>query len=84
MSKKSEDRLAAIETIRAAAAKHGSTFISRDKVEGFTGGAIRARHLANLDFLGQGIPGAFKLGRRQCYPVTSLVDWLIRRLEVSK
>lgn len=83
MSRKSNaERLAAVEVIRASAAKHGSTYISRDKVEMFTGGAIRARNLANLDSLGKGVPGAFKLGRRQCYPVENLVQWLIDRLEV--
>ena len=82
MSKKSEGaRSAAIEVVRASAAKYESTYISRDKVEMFTGGAIRARNLANLDSLGQGVPGAFKLGRRQCYPIENLIEWLIDRLE---
>jgi hypothetical protein len=85
MSKKSDDaRSAAIEVIRASAAKYGSTYISRDKVEDFTGGAIRARNIANLDSLGQGPRGAFKLGRRQCYPVENLIEWLLSRLEVNK
>jgi hypothetical protein len=82
MSKENDAaRSAAIEVIRASAAKYGSTYISRDKVEMFTGGAIRARNLANLDSLGKGVPGAFKLGRRQCYPIANLVQWLIDRLE---
>ena len=85
MSKKSEvARSAAIEVVRASAAKYESTYISRDKVETFTGGAVRARNLANLDSLGQGPRGAFKLGRRQCYPVEALVEWLVSRLEVTK
>lgn len=72
----------AIEVIRAAALNFKSSFICRDKVEDFTGGAVRARNLANLDCLGQGPKGAFKVGRRQCYPVPALVEWLISRLEV--
>lgn len=82
MSKKSDAaRSAAIEVILASAEKYESTFITRDRVESFTGGAIRARTLANLDSLGKGIPGAFKLGRRQCYPIKNLIAWLVQRLE---
>ena len=75
---------AAIAVIRAAAEKYPSTFICRDRIEEFTGGAIGSRHLANLDSLGLGISGAFKIGRRQCYPVESLVEWLISRLECNR
>jgi hypothetical protein len=74
---------AAIAVIKAAAAKVEGTFISREKIEAFTGGAIKARHLANLDSRNEGVPGAFKVGRRQCYPIDSLVTWLINRLEVK-
>jgi hypothetical protein len=77
------DREAAISVIRSAAAKFQGTFICRENVEGFTGGAVRARHLANLDSQGLGVPNSFKVGRRQCYPIDSLVDWLISRLEVK-
>lgn len=76
-----DNKEAAIAVIKAAAAKAEGTFICRDKVESFTGGAIKARHLANLDCRNQGVVGAFKVGRRQCYPVDALVDWLISRLE---
>jgi len=81
-SRKEQEREAAIAVIKAAAAKLESTFICRDKVESFTGGAIKARHLANMDSAHLGVAGAFKVGRRQCYPVDSLVDWLISRLDV--
>jgi hypothetical protein len=81
-SKKKQSREAAIAVIKKAVAEYEATFICRDKVEGFTGGAIKARHLANLDSLGQGPEGAFKVGRRQCYPIDSFCNWLISRLEV--
>jgi len=77
-----QDKETASEVIKMAARKFNGSFICRDKVEEFTGGAIKAGHLANLDSQGSGVPGAFKVGRRQCYPVDSLVDWLISRLEV--
>lgn len=73
---------AAVQVILAAKAKFKGTFICRDRVEQFTGGAIRSRHLANLDSLGEGPEGAFKVGRRQCYPIDNFCDWLINRLEV--
>jgi hypothetical protein len=73
---------AAIECIRQAAAKYPSTIICRDEVPVFTGGALSAGYIANLDSQKTGIPGAFKIGRRQCYPVENLVNWLIGRLEV--
>lgn len=79
---KRDDREAATAVIKAAAAKFEGTFICRDKVESFTGGALSARYLANLDSRNEGIPGAFKVGRRQCYPIEALVSWLISRLEV--
>lgn len=83
MSTSRDEKIAAATAvINAARAIYGSPFISRDKVESFTGGAVKARHLANLDSQGVGVPGAFKVGRRQCYPVDSLVDWLVSRLEV--
>lgn len=76
------DRDDAITVIKAAGARFGGTFICRDQVKSFTGGALSSRHLANLDSQGVGVPGAFKVGRKQCYPLDSLVSWLISRLEV--
>jgi len=61
-----------------------AAFICRGKIGDFTGGAISAGYIANLDSIGKGPEGAFKAGRRQCYPVESLVNWLISRLEVTK
>ena len=72
----------AIECIRLAAAKYPSTIICRDEVPAFTGGALSAGYMANLDSSGEGPANPFKMGRRQCYPVESLVEWLINRLEV--
>ena len=77
-----QKREAATSVIKQAAAICKTTFIARDMIGGFTGGALSPRYLANLDSQGVGPKGAFKLGRRQCYPIDSLVAWLISRLEV--
>ena len=77
-----QSREAAISVIRQAGEKYKSPFICRDEVPTFTGGALSAGYLANLDSKGEGPANPFKFGRRQCYPVDSLVEWLINRLEV--
>jgi hypothetical protein len=77
-------REAAIAVIESAARKYGSTFITRDQISEFTGGAFSPRYMANLDCRkeGVGVPNSFKVGRRKCYPIDSLCEWLISRLEV--
>ena len=77
-----QKREAAIGVIESAARKYGSTFITRDQIGEFTGGAFSPRYMANLDSKNVGVQGAFKVGRRQCYPIDSLCEWLISRLEV--
>ena len=77
-----QSRETAIQCIRAAAAKYPSTMICRDEVPAFTGGALSSGYIANLDSAGEGPANSFKMGRRQCYPVDSLVEWLINRLGV--
>ena len=73
---------AAIEVIRKISENSKSPFVSRQQVPIITGGLISTGTLANLDSLGEGVPGSFKIGRQKCYPVISLCDWLIKRLEV--
>ena len=67
--------------IRLIAKNSKSPFVTRKEVPIITGGLIAAGTLANLDSLGEGVPGAFRVGRQICYPVDSLCDWLIARLE---
>ncbi len=82
--KTKQNRQAAISIIEQSGAKWKSSFITRDEIPGFTGGAFSAGHLANLDSQGLGPEGAFKVGRRQCYGIDSLIAWLIDRLEVAQ
>jgi len=59
--------------------KWPSSFVSRDKVPEFTGGAISSGRMANLDCLGEGPAQRVRLGRKVCYPVKPFVEWLINR-----
>jgi len=59
--------------------KWPSQIIARTEVSKFTGGAQNERYLANLDSLGLGPAGRFKIGRKVCYPVAEFVAWLERR-----
>ena len=61
------------------AEKWGSAIVARDKIPEFTGGAISSGRMANLDCLGEGPENRIRIGRKVCYPVGPLVDWLIKR-----
>jgi len=57
----------------------GSPLVARTEVHRFCGGATNGRTLANLDSLGVGIPGRFRIGKRVVYPVKNLVQFLRER-----
>jgi hypothetical protein len=80
-SKKQFDPEKAVEVIRKAAECWPSSFIARSEIPKFTGGVYSVGTFANKDSEGVGVEGAFRLGRQICYPVDSLCDWLINRLE---
>jgi hypothetical protein len=56
-----------------------SPIIARTEISKFTGGAISDSYMANLDCLGLGPTGRFKIGRKVCYPVQSLISFLEER-----
>jgi hypothetical protein len=58
-----------------------SAVVARQHVESFSGGAITAKTLANMDSQGVGPQGRFRLGRGIVYPVSDLVTWLRSRSE---
>ncbi len=58
------------------AARWPSPIIARAEVERFTGGGISAKTLANADSKGTGPEGRFFVGRRVCYTVIALIEWL--------
>lgn len=57
-----------------------SPIVAREEIGRFTGGAYRPRTLANLDSLGQG-PPRIRIGRKVCYPIPGLINWLKSRKE---
>ena len=71
----------AIRTIREAARRWQSTFVPMTQIPNFTGNLYSVGHMANCYSRGDGVEGAFRLGRQVCYPVEKLADWLISRLE---
>ncbi len=54
-------------------------YVERSKLAEFSGGALNARTMANLDSKGQGIQGRISIGRKILYPVQELVAWLEAR-----
>jgi hypothetical protein len=59
-------------------AKRLPPIIARDHVEGFLGGVISAKRLANLDCLGEG-PKRMRIGRKVAYRTDDLLAWLETR-----
>ena len=74
----------AIAVIKQAADCWPTSFVPRREIPRFTGGLYSTGHFANEDCSGNGVPGAFRIGRQIVYPVSSLVDWLVSKLEVAK
>ena len=56
--------------------KWPSAMVARDQVNNFSGGAVTAKYIANLDCKGEGPPGRIRIGRKVVYPVAELVAWL--------
>jgi predicted DNA-binding transcriptional regulator AlpA len=49
--------------------------ISRDHIEEMLGGVVSAKHMANLDSLGEG-PKRLRIGRKVAYRTEDLLEWL--------
>ena len=63
------------------AAKWPSAFVARTEAEKFSGGMIKEKYLANLDWAGKGPTGRIRCGRKVVYPVTNFIKWLEDRSE---
>jgi hypothetical protein len=79
---KQSNKESAVNTIKKAGESWPSTFVARSRVPDFTGGLLSVGTMANRDSDGTGVKGAFRIGRQVCYPVDSLCEWLIKRLEM--
>jgi hypothetical protein len=69
-----------VQVIYKTAALWRSSFVARTQISEFTGGLYSPQYMSNLDGKGLGIKNSFKIGRKICYPVVSVVDWLIGKL----
>lgn len=58
------------------AAKWPSTIVARQELGHFSGGILEPKTIANRDALGIGIPGKMSVGRKVCYPVSSVIAYL--------
>ena len=57
-------------------ARWPSSIVARAEVKNFTGGGISPKTIANADSEGNGPATRLLIGRRVCYPVSDLVEWL--------
>ncbi len=67
--------------LEAMAQKWPSAIVARSEVGRFTGGAIAPGTLANADCRGDGPRGRIQVGRRTCYSVDALLEWLAARCQ---
>lgn len=74
----------AIETIRQLSINWKSSFVPRKDISLFTGGLYSPGYFGNLDSKGIGVPDSFRIGRQVCYPVDSLINWLLERLDANQ
>jgi hypothetical protein len=61
-----------------------SAWVSRTKIQEFTGGTVSEKYLANLDSQGRGPAGRVRIGRKIAYPTTAVVRWLESRASEVK
>ena len=67
------------EGLKSLADKWPSAFVARQEVFKFSGGIVSEKSLANHDSLGTGVKGRFRVGKKICYPVSNLIEWLESR-----
>ena len=60
------------------AKKWPSAIVARNEIKRFSGGLLTPRYLSNLDSRGEG-PRRFRVGRKVCYYVQDVVEWLESR-----
>ncbi|MBT3178828.1 MAG: hypothetical protein HOG03_06355 [Desulfobacula sp.] len=57
--------------------------IPRKEIGRATGNVLHPRTQANLDCLGEGIKGRFKIGRNTIYPVQNVIDFLQSKMTTA-
>lgn len=68
--------------VKSLADAWGKPIVPRGQIKQFTGGLYEPSYFGNLDSTGEGVPGAFNLGRQKVYPTGNLCDWLVDRISV--
>lgn len=71
-----------LETILNSISENAPPVVTRTEIEKITGGAIKAKTLANADSLGVDcIPERLTIGRKVCYPTSAFIVWLRSRMQ---
>lgn len=65
--------------LAALGEKWRAPIVARTEIREFSGGALSEKYMANLDSSGMGPAGRFRCGRKICYPVDSLIQWMADR-----
>lgn len=65
-----------MDTLSELSKKWPSPIVARTEIKAFTGGAVAVGTLANADSRGDGPAGRFTIGKKVCYPVSSVIEWL--------
>jgi hypothetical protein len=61
-----------------------SGYILRKDLTEKTGGLLHGRTMANLDSMGEGIPGRIFIGKRKvAYPVESVIEYLQSKVVIN-
>ncbi len=83
MNKRRQSRDVATGVSKAAALRFDGTFRWRNKVEEFTEDPVVAGYLDGLENQNVGVSAFFKAGRSKSCLLSSLVPWVVSRLEVQ-
>ena len=67
------------QAIKELVGRWPSSLVARSEVRKFSGGILTGRTLANMDSMGTGPPGAFRIGGKVAYPADRLAEWLDSR-----
>lgn len=59
-------------------------YVERQQLKEFSGGALNARTMANLDSKGKGIKGRIIMGRKVLYPVNEVIAWMEARASLPE
>jgi hypothetical protein len=70
--------------LRGLAEKWPSTLVARTEVGRFSGGLLNEKSMANHDSAGTGVKDRIRIGRKICYSVDSLINWLESRISEVK